>query len=127
MSSNNAKTGRFPVKYDQETGELYYEKETTTGMQEKIVIKQADLEITKDQQKTVKTSGGIKIDEKGVGLNFSKESHWQETLTYSRKGGKVEIPITENCLLDTDCRESILGAVNNAIAGDGQNALQRIN
>ena len=117
---------RYPVKIDKETGELYYEQHTTTGLQ-KIVIRQADVEFKKTEEKSVKTSGGIKVAESGVGIQFSKEKHWQHTVSYSRKGGKVELPMTESCLLDTACRESILSSLNNAIADDGQKTIKQIN
>lgn len=118
---------RHPVKIDKETGELYYEEHTTTGIQ-KVVIRQVDVEFTKTEQKTVKMSGGIKVSkEGGVGIQFSKEKHWQQTVSYSRKGGKIELPMTESCLLDTGCRESVLGSLNNAIDNDGQKSIEKIN
>lgn len=124
IKSSNSE--RFPVKVDRETGELYYEQETTTGLQ-KVVIRQADVEYQKEEKKSVKTSGGIKLDKSGIGIQFTREKHWQHTVSYSRKGGKIELPLTEACLLDAGCRESVLGTVNNSIAEDGRKSLEKIN
>ena len=116
---------KYPVKFDKERNELYYEQQTNTGM-EKVVIRQADLEFEKKEEKSVKTSGGIQLSESGIGLQYEREKHWQHTVTYSRKGGKIELPITESCLLDTGCRESILGTVNKAINDDERKTLDKL-
>jgi len=117
---------RFPVKYDKDTGELYYEQETSTGWK-KIVVKQADVKVSAEKKTTNKTHAGIKLDKNsGLEMGYSNERSSHQIISYSRKGGRVALPVTEAMFLDADCRREILGAVNKAIDGTNQSELQQI-
>jgi hypothetical protein len=115
------------VKYDKDAGKFYIEEKTTTGI-EKVVVEDGDAKLTYDEEKTKSTSLGVNLSKDSIGITMVQKKHWKLTKTYVKKGGRLELPVFESCMLDKECRTDILSRATDAIKnGIGKDEPKQLN
>lgn len=113
-------------KYDDDK-DLYYEETTMTKI-EKVVVEDGGAKAKVDEEKSSSTGITAEVSSSSVGIKFEKKKYWRKITKYEKKGGRLELPVFESCMLDKECRQDVLnGALRAVKNGIGGNELKQIN
>ena len=99
---------KAPLKFDPVTHETYIEQETNSGEIERITVQLGDLTAVNDNQKQTSTSVTAGLTKGGFSVGYSKTKFTRSITKIVKKGDKVELPMTTQCLHEKECRRDIL-------------------
>ena len=116
--------GQAPQKHDGDDN-VYFEQTTQI---EKVVVEDGGAKASVEEEKSSSTGINAEVSSSSIGVKMERKKHWRKIKKYEKKGGRIELPVFESCMLDKECRQDVLSgalrAVNNGIGG---NELKQIN
>ena len=101
--------------------------QTTSQGVEKLRVQEGLLLVNKRKEKNTEVGVTPNISNGGVAVTFSHKKRRVLMETVEKKGGFVEFPMNDECLMNTECRRDILDRIIHVVDnGIGYKAVRQI-